>query len=94
MAREFWIEEGRRWREVGIEQGGEACLTRENAGCFGRERRGEDEGEKAVGGSGLERSGRLDERKGWGWRGRGPLGRPRGCPRGPGRKPTPGWNLG
>ena len=94
MASEFWREEGRRWREVGMEHGGEACLTNENAGCFGRERSGEEDGEKAVGGSGFERRGRLDERKGCGWRGRGPLGRPRGCPRGPGRNTTPGGNLG
>ena len=49
-----------------MEQGGEDCLTKEN-GCFGcNESRGEEEGEKAAGGSGLERSGRLEERKGCG----------------------------
>ena len=66
MASEFWMDEGSKWRDVGMEQGGEDCLTKEN-GCFGcNESSGEEEGEKAAGGSGLERSGRLEERKGCG----------------------------
>ena len=66
MASEFWMDEGSKWRDVGMEQGGEDCLTKEN-GCFGcKESSGEEEGEKAAGGSGLERSGRLEERKGCG----------------------------
>ena len=45
MASEFWMDEGSKWRDVGMEQGGEDCLTKEN-GCFGcNESRGEEEGQ-------------------------------------------------
>ena len=87
-----WAREGRR-RLVGKPwlDGGLRCRTKEAAvGYFGMLR-------VAVLGSCLDRSGRLDERKGLG-EARG--GRLKGwpglnwLPSGGGKNPRPGWNLG
>jgi hypothetical protein len=98
MARELWRLEGRS-REEGREQGGEALGRAREKGCLGRERSGEEDGEK-DGCSGLERSGRLVDRKGCcgprAMPGMGPRGRPSGWGTGigPDRKPSPGWKRG